>query len=282
MAVTQTLHPRQANGRLAGFGILLARESRKWWRTRRWWVQALIWLVILNGFVIFGLFIMPGLIEASASAMEQAGQAGAEMLTAEEFQQDVPNALFGLATFLLPVGVIILVHSQVYAEKQSGVAAWILSKPVARPAYLLAKLAADSLGILLVMVFLQLVPAYLLLNVVIGVEPLAFLQAAAMLVLLLFFYQAFTLMMSVLGHSGEVVLGVSLGVLLGGMLLKDVLARVVGELVFLTPWALPDAISLTLAGQPLPDVMQLTIIAVPALALLCLGVMVWRFQRQEL
>lgn len=282
MAAIGTLQSTSTDGRLTGFRNLFARESRKWWRTRRWWMQALIWLVVLNGFVVFGLLIMPGIVEQSAAEIEQAAQSGAEVVTAEEFRQDVPNALFGLATFFLPVGVIILVQSQVYAEKQSGVAAWILSKPVGRPVYLLAKLLADAVGIVLIMVVVQMIPAYLLMSSVIEVNVADFLAATGMLVLLLLFYQSFTLMMSVIGSSTEVVMGVSLGLLLLGLLLKDVLARVLNDLIFLTPWSLPDAISLTLSGNPLPDVMQMTLVAVPVLTLICLGVMFWQFRQQEL
>jgi len=282
MAATHTLQPRRANGQLTGFGNLFTRESRKWWRTRRWWMQMLIWLVILNGFVVFGLHVMPGIIEETAVEMEATGSNTNELMTAEEFQQDVPNALFGLATFFLPVGVIILVQSQVYAEKCSGVAAWIISKPVARPAYLLAKLLADAVGILLVMVVIQMIPAYLLLTSVIEMNTTDFLAASGMLVMLLLFYQSFTMMMSVIGSSTEVVMGASLGLLLGGMILKDPLTRVLDDLIFLTPWTLPDAISLTLTGQSLPGVMQTTLFAVPLLTLLCLVVMFWQFRRQEL
>lgn len=282
MSTTQALQLKNNSGQLTGFGNLFARESRKWWRTNRWWMQSLIWLTILNGFVIFGLFVMPGIIEQTATEMEQAAQSGAEALTATEFQQDIPNILFGMATFFLPVGVIILVQSQVYAEKRSGVAAWILSKPVARPAYLLAKWVSDAIGILLVMIVLQMSLAYLLLRTTIEVNSADFLLAVGMLVMLLLFYQSFTLMMSVIGQSTEVVMGASLGFLLGGMILKDVLTQVVGELVFLMPWALPDAISLTLAGVSLPDALQRTLIAVPVLTVMCLVVMVWQFRRQEL
>ena len=282
MTVTQALRPKRTTGRLTGFGNLVLRESRKWWGTRRWWMQVLIWLVILNGFVVFGLHVMPSIIEQSAAEMEQAAQSGAETMTAEEFQQDVPNVMFGLATFLLPVGVIILVQSQVYAEKRSGVAAWIMSKPVGRPAYLLAKLVVDAVGILLVMIVLQMIPAYILLTSVIEVNTGNFLLAVALLAMTLFFYQSFTLMMSVIGSSTEMVMGISLGVLLGGMVLKDPLTRILNDLIFLTPWTVPDAISLTLSGQPLPDVMQMTLVAVPTLTLVCLGVMFWQFRRQEL
>jgi len=276
------LQAKRTSGQLTGFGNLFARESRKWWRTRRWWMQALIWMAILNGFVVFGLHVMPGIIEDAAIEMEAAGNSTAELMTGEEFQQDVPNAMFGLATFFLPMGVIILVQSQVYAEKRSGVAAWIMSKPVTRPAYLLAKLLADAVGILLVMVVLQMIPAYLLLTSVIEVNTNDFLAAVGMLVMLLLFYQSFTLMMSVIGNSTEVVMGASLGLLLGGMVLKDPLTRVLDDLIFITPWALPDAISLTLTGNVLPDVMLTSLIVVPLLTLVCLSVMFWQFRQQEL
>ena len=276
------LQAKRTTGQLTGFGNLVLRESRKWWGTRRWWMQVIIWLVILNGFVVFGLHVMPSIIEQSAAEMEQAAQSGAETMTAEEFQQDVPNVMFGLATFLLPVGVIILVQSQVYAEKRSGVAAWIMSKPVGRPAYLLAKLVVDAIGILLVMIVLQMIPAYILLTSVIEVNTGNFLLAVGLLAMTLFFYQSFTLMMSVIGSSTEMVMGISLGVLLGGMVLKDPLTRILNDLIFLTPWTVPDAISLTLSGQPLPEVMQMTLVAVPTLTLVCLGVMFWQFRRQEL
>jgi ABC-type transport system involved in multi-copper enzyme maturation permease subunit len=280
MATIQTLQPARTGDWLTGFTNLFARESRKWWQTRRWWMQLLIWLAILNGFVVFGLFVMPGLIEQSAVAIEESQQAG--MVTAEEFQRDVPNALFGLATFLLPVGVIVLVQSQVYAEKRSGVAAWILSKPVARPAYLLAKLLADLVGILLVLVVTPMLLAYLLLTSVIEVQLTDFVAAVGMLALLLLFYQSFTLMMSVLGNSAEVVVGAALGLLLGGMVLKNPLTLVVKDWIFLTPWMLPDVIGLTLTGQPLPSVMLMTLVAVPLWTLICLGVMFRQFGQQEL
>lgn len=282
MAVQSTLQPVRSSGMLTGFGNLWRRESRKWWRTRRWWMQALIWLFVINGFVFFGLYVMPGLMEQSTEAMAQAEASGAEMVTAEQLQQEVPMTMFRLAALFLPVGVIILTQSQVYAEKHTGVAAWILSKPVARPAYLLAKLLADAVGILLILVLLQMSLAYVLSITVIEVDAGAFALATALLVLLLLFYQSFTMLMSVVGSSTEVVMGVSIGVLLGGLLLKDAIAVVAGDLVFLTPWVMPDMMVVVLSGLPFSPQMQATLIAVPVLILLCLGMMFWQFRRQEL
>ncbi|MAU11585.1 MAG: hypothetical protein CL607_17305 [Anaerolineaceae bacterium] len=282
MTVTQKLQSKKSIGYLSGFGNLFARESRKWWRSRRWWMQSLLWLVILNGIVVFGLFVMPTLVEESGAEMQQAAESGVQTMTAEQFQQDVPNLLFGLATFFLPVGVIILVQGQVYAEKQSGITAWILSKPVVRPAYLLAKFLADWIGIVLVLVILQMATAYLLLTSVIEVNTVGYITAVALLIMLLLFYQSFTLMMSVMGNSTEIVLGASMGLFLGGSLLKNPLAQIFGDAVFATPWMLPDAIALAVTGEPLPPQLQITVVAVPALTVACLLLMIWQFHRQEL
>lgn len=282
MTTMQTLDANRSHNTLTGFSNLVSRESRKWLRTRRWWIQTLLWLILLNGFVIFGLFVMPKLVAESTTEMEQATASGTEVMTADEFRQDVPNALFGLATLLLPVGVIILTHSQVYGEKHSGVAAWILSKPVSRLTYLLAKIISDAVGIIVVMVILQMIPAFLLLSSVLEMNLNDYVLAIALLILLLEFYQAFTMMMSVIGKSTEIVLGVSFGVLLGGLVLKNALASVTGDVIFLTPWVLPDAITVIVSGQALPQQLQTNIIAVLVLTILCLAVMFWQFQKQEL
>lgn len=276
------LQPTRTQGRLTGFGNLFSRESRKWWHTRRWWMQALIWLVIINGFVFFGLFVMPGLVDESNAQLEETGTSTANMTTGEEFKQDVPNAMLGLAALALPVGVIILTQSQVLGEKRSGVAAWILSKPVARPAYLLAKLLADAAGILLIMVVFQLSLAYLVMASVLNMNLGDYLLATGLLVILVLFYQSFTLMMSALGKSTEIVLGASFGVLLGGLLLKDALASVLDDLVFLTPWAMSDVISVVIKGNHLSGRLLWPVITTPLLTVLCLSVMFWQFRRQEL
>ena len=282
MTATQIQHTGQTQPSLTGLQNLISREGRQWLHTRRWWVQLLFWFILLNGFVMFGLFVMPNLIAESTAEIEQATASGAEVMTAEEFQQDVPNALFGLATLFLPVGVIILTHGQVYGEKRSGVAAWILSKPISRSTYLLAKLITDATGIIVLLVILQLIPAYLVLSSVLIMSWMDYLQATGLLILLLLFYQTFTMMMSVVGNSTEIILGVSFAVLLGGLVLKNALVSTVGDIVFLTPWMLPDAITIVLSGQALPQQFQMTVIAVGVLTAVWLGIMFWQFQNQEL
>lgn len=276
MVPQQILQPVQSKGWLTGFGNLLSRESGKWWRTRRWWTQALIWLVILNGFVAFGLFMMPGVMEQAAAV------SGEPMPTTDELYADVWMAFFGLATLALPLGVVILVQNQVLGEKQSGAAAWILSKPASRHAFLLAKLAADAAGILLIMVLLQGAVAYVQFTRVMPVNLADFILALVLVALLALFYLAFTLMMSVLASSTEWVLGASLGMLLGGSLLKDFLANVAGDLVLFTPWTLTGTINAVAMGDPVPGQLWIPVAATIVWALVCLAVAFWAFRRQEL
>jgi len=57
-------------------------------------------------------------------------------------------------------GVAVKAQDALIGEKRSGTAAWVLSKPISRYAFLLAKLAADLIGILMTMVIVQGVIAY--------------------------------------------------------------------------------------------------------------------------
>lgn len=282
MSANPVLERQSAQGNLTGFGNLVSRESRKWWRTRRWLVQIIVWLFILVGFTLFGLYVMPDLVMQTEQAMAEAERSGAEMMSPEEFQRDVPNALFGLAAFALPVGIIVLTQNQVFAEKRSGVTAWIMSKPVARPAYLLAKLVADGIGIILLMVLLPLTIAYLPLASTLGIDPGSYILAMGLLLILLLFYQTLTLMMSVLGSSTEAILAIPLGLLLSGLFLRNLVSGFLGDAIFVTPWVMSDAMGLTLMGQSLPSQYLITIIALPAMTLIFLGIMFWRFQKQEL
>ena len=60
------------------------------------------------------------------------------------------------------IAVIIIMKDTLVGEKQSGTAAWVLSKPVSRPAFILSKLAANSIGVLATIVILPGVVAFIL------------------------------------------------------------------------------------------------------------------------
>jgi ABC-type transport system involved in multi-copper enzyme maturation permease subunit len=115
--------------------------------------------------------------------------------------------------FALALGTIILVHGAVIGERQLGVTEWLLSKPVSRPAYVLSKLLAHSLGVLVILVGVQGAIAYGLLSLRVGapLPLLPYLVGMAGLAVHTLFYLALTLMMGVLTTNRRALLGVSLG-----------------------------------------------------------------------
>ncbi len=50
------------------------------------------------------------------------------------------------------VAVVIIMQGVLVGEKRDGTAAWVMSKPISRPAFILSKVLANSLGVLATMV----------------------------------------------------------------------------------------------------------------------------------
>ena len=61
------------------------------------------------------------------------------------------EALFKMGALVLAAGAVILVHDSIIGERQQGVTEWLLSKPVSRPSYVLSKLVAHGLGVLVIL-----------------------------------------------------------------------------------------------------------------------------------
>ena len=144
LAARQGLLPARGSGWLAGFGNMLGKELGEWFRTRRWLWQLLIWLIVIDGFVALLLFVLPAL----ASIMP------ALKPTAEAAFSGLPPEIgsvsmyFTMVVMAGSIGVVILAQDEIIQEKMSGTAAWILSKPAARPAFILTKLLSNTIGAL--------------------------------------------------------------------------------------------------------------------------------------
>lgn len=250
----------------SGFRNLLARENKVWWDTRRWLVQLVIGVAGLNGFLAIILFVLPGIAEAAGDPIEPI-EAGVQLL-------------MGLGAFLMAIDTIILTQDTVIGEKESGVAEWVLSKPVSRQAYLLAKLVANALGVLVTLILVPGAVAYSLLTLALG-EPypaLPYLLGMAVLTLHTLFYLALSLMMGVLATSRGPLLAVTLGSVLGGAVAMDFLPT----LAMLTPWLLPNIAGALALEAPLPAELWAPIVATAVLTLVAMAVALWRFQRAEL
>jgi ABC-2 type transport system permease protein len=267
MVANTELQRVELTGWRTGLANLLGKENRAWWGSSRWLVQSVLWTVVVNGCAALFMFVLPILTKmAPGTGMLDPLMIGVELL-------------FKLGPAALAVGAIVLVDDAIIGERQLGVTEWLLSKPVSRPAYVLSKLLAHSLGVLVILVGLQGALGYGLLSLYMG-EPFPlppYLVGMAGMALHTLFYLALTLMMGVLTTNRRTLLGVSLGTLLGGLLFGGFL----GTFMMLTPWALGQVLPAAVQGMPLPLPIWLPIGVTAVLSLVCVAVTLARFERLE-
>jgi ABC-type transport system involved in multi-copper enzyme maturation permease subunit len=258
---TVSLTPRRERGWRMGLANMLVKENVAWWRTRRWWIQFLIALFFLNFFVAMNLIVV--------------GSIG-----------NAVNTFLMVAGIVAPIAATILGQDAIQGERLSGTAAWVLSKPLRRPAFILSKLIAHAVGLLATWIVLPGAVAYLEF-VVIGNVHLPVPGFAGMLGLAylnLLFYLTLVLMLATLFQGRGPVLGIPLIVVWVflitplGALLADVMPwRLLHELG--KKPALPALGGYLLQGVPLPTVTP--IIATAIWCALFVTVAIWRFRREE-
>jgi ABC-2 type transport system permease protein len=269
MTANVSLQPVTTQGWRLGLRPMLAKEFHKWWGTRRWWMQALLWSLVLNVFVALMLFVLPGLRTLEG-----------EPLILGDPLLEALRAFIGIGSLALPVGVVILLQDEILDEVQSGTAAWILSKPVTRTAFLMAKFVAHLSGMMGLLVGLPGLLAYGLVRVAgRGPYPLPpFLTLLGLLALAVCFYASLTLMLGVLVSSRGLVLGVALGAVLAG----PMLANLIPYLGVITPWQFSNLALPVLEGAAVPAQLLLSAGMTACWCLAFSAVALRRFQRMEL
>jgi ABC-2 type transport system permease protein len=275
MPGNDTLIVVKDRGWLNGFSNIFRKESHAWWGTWRWLIQILIWAAIINGILTMVVLVAPN------TNAQQGGLSAAEL---SGISQEALTIFFIFVGMAPAVGVVILGQEAIIHEKQTGTAAWVLSKPLSRVAFILSKLASDALGILVTMVLVQGLLASLIYWLAIGhpVQYWGFLAGLGLAYLVLLFYLCLTLMLGALFHIRGPVIGIPMILIFGYQLFG--IAPVVYQFM---PWNLvmdlgPQQPSLAYAlatGQPLPTVTP--IIGTVVLSVIFIAVTLWRFQREE-
>ena len=239
---------KESNG-FRGFTNLFHKENRAWWGTRRWWINALLWPVLMCGLLANMLFVPTIANLATEAEIARAGGLKAHVLLMGL------SVFFEFSTTVLALGAIVLTQDAIISEKQSGVAEWLLSKPIARRSYILAKMAANTLPMLVLMVGIPAAIGYGMLSLR-GGEPfpvLPFISGVGIMLVHAFFYLTLTLMLGTIFNNRGPILGIALGSVLGGNLLGGLFK----PLLYVTPWMLPKVASLTASSQALPPEMGL-------------------------
>ena len=246
-----------------GFGNMLRSELSRWWGTRMWWIQCLIWGGMI-GFVV-----------------------GAILFSGETVSEEEVLMIFSIFIGLFPsVAVAIIMQDVLVGEKREGTAAWVLSKPLTRPAFILSKVLANSLGVLVTMVIVPAAITFFLFWIAekTTFDLAGFLPALGVFFANHFFFLTLTLMMGAFFNARGPVIGLPLAVLF----LQQNLIGFVPFLGYILPWNLVVplngnessslAVSLIL-GQPVQSYNLLFVVLAESIIFLAIGL--WRFNREE-
>lgn len=227
--------------RLRGFANMLYKENRAWWGTYRWWTNALIWPLLLGGLVANMLLV------SSAFPMDITAEVARAGGTTAYVMQMGMSVFFEFGIQAIGIGVIILSHDLLIGERHNGVTEWILTKPVTRHAYILAKFIANATHILLFLITIPAFLTYVLLSLRLGAPfpVLSFCSGVGIMIVHSLFFLTLVLMLGVSLDSRPALLGIALGFLLGG----NLLAGLVKPLIYLTPSSLPRVAALVAGGQ---------------------------------
>jgi ABC-type transport system involved in multi-copper enzyme maturation permease subunit len=245
-----------------GLSNLLNNEFAHWWKTRMWWIQCLIWVGLIGfmlGVVLFGT---------------------------PDFKLDEGVMMYAIFAGLFPaVGVVIIMQDALVGEKRDGTAAWVLSKPAARPAFILSKLIANILGVLATMVVLPGIVVYAMISLAIkaSLNPWFFLAAMGVIFLNHLFYLTLTLMLGAFFNNRGPVIGITLAL----MFLQQYLIGLLPVLRYLLPWTLviplnnqtAAIVPALLSSQPIYSSIPILCVAVESILFVLIAV--WRFNREE-
>jgi ABC-2 type transport system permease protein len=177
----------QGAGWTRGLRNLLRGELGEWFGTRTWLRQVLIWAAIINGI----------LLSAALQTPKSEAQVGLMIF----------NIFMGMAP---PVGVAIMMMDAIVGEKRTGTAAWILSKPVSRAAFVLSKLIGNGLGVLVCILLAQGLIGFGILRLVshLSLSPLHFAAGMGAHLLNLAFYLTLGTMLGAVFQKPAPVVGI--------------------------------------------------------------------------
>ena len=252
-----------------GLGNLLQGEYSAWFKSSRWWKHLFLWFSIINVMMVI-------MIIASAKAAQEGS--------------DGPSVLFMYGIFggmFVAFGVMIIMQRVLIWEKQAGTAAWVLSKPVTRTAFVVSRLVVNAIAILLSSVFVPGVLLYVSLGLFSDLgwlSPLGFAAALLMVALHTFYWIALVLMMGTLVESSAAVIAVPMAL----FFIFWMGTGLIPALIYISPLLLtfspaPDQMN-SLAGSFMtgePVFSWLPLISTAVSCVMFIAVAIRRFNRQE-
>lgn len=243
---------------------LFRAEQASWWKSRRGCFHMAVWTLVVCGMTAFALFLVP-------------------TLTLSNPAQDSARFLFGSMASILAGAIIIISQGTIVAEERRGVTEWILSKPVSRSEYILAKLISGGVQIFLVLLALPYLTSALLLMVTgygnsTAGELAAYLKALGILYLFVLFHLSIALVLGSLLRKEGAVGGSGIGILIAG----TVLIEIVPALKAVSPWVLPNLAPAVALAEELPQDIALPLVVTAAGTMLLSAGAVLIYRKKEM
>lgn len=241
---------------------LLVKEASLWRRSHAWWSQPLLFVALTVGALALPLVALRDVF-ASEPGGVTAGAA---------------SVVSGLLTTGAALAAVLWFQNALIGERQSGTAAWILSKPVPRWTVPVAKLIVHGGLVSLSAVVLPGLAAWAVLQAALPSPPDLgpYLAALTVLVLHTVAYAAATLALGAWTDARGLVVALPLASLLGG----DLVLSIVPQAAQVTPWLLGRGAGLLMQGAPFPVPAALAATAV--LAVVLVGLALTAFGRRDL
>lgn len=258
MSLTATTN----SGWTTGFRNLLDKELGSWWGTRRWLVHLVLWLVVIGGFLL--LIAIEG---------------GKEMSPARGLEESL-DIFFQAGGFFGLVGAVLVAQGTIVGERTSGTAAWVLTKPTSRKAFVLTKFVAITFTFLLLSLVVPAIATAVILKVFWKSWPVwaHYLEAIGILALHQTFYLALALALGTLFRSRGPVGGAALGFWIAGVILPNFVPK---WLPMIFPWNLAQAAASIAKWRPIPIPLWIPVTATAVWTIVFLIVALVRFEREE-
>lgn len=238
---------------------LLSIEFGGWWKSKSWLIMTIIWVGVIDGITI--------------------------MLLLGDPEIDLPTAImfYGLFGGLFPpIAIILTMQNSIVGEKKSGTAEWVLSKPVSRKSFILAKWIGNSLNVFITIALFPGIVGYFIFSLIYGnwlFFP-SYLLAISLLSLTLIFFVTFTLMFGTFFNNVGVVAAIPMvfnfiqQFLMGIPFAKYVLP----QSIYFNPNETPIIASVAL-GTPIDSIIP--VISVIIMIIVFLLISLFKFEKAE-
>lgn len=248
----------------AGTGHMTRRELASWWTTRRWISRTVLWTLILGGIAAAMLWVLPNVL----------AEAGAPATDVRQTALQLPE----LVAVIVAIGVVLLTQGVIIDERDHGVLAWLLSKPLDRTGLIVAKFVGNGFWIAVGVVVVPWAAVHVVLSLADGAlwDVRRSATTAGLLVLVAWFHFAFVLMLSVMLGGRAAVLAIPIVAVVSA----DLVVAASPALFHLSPWSLGAVASVVLVDGGLVSVWPVVWTPIWTLGLIALAA--WRLRRAEL